>query len=319
MSWARIENRGWKIATAAAPARCGAILCLLSSILSQTLSVGVAAAARADDPKPATDYLLHFPGIAGYHNMDRQLLRGLRNGGFDGEIEVRDWPGEAPGLAALFARKRNHEQAQAVADAIAERRRDHPSARIILTAHSGGAGIVVWALEKLPGDVKVDTVLLLAPALSPEYDLSKALARVRGRMYAFTSTYDIVLGPGTTTFGTIDGVKGEAAGRCGFIVPEHADREAYTNLVQMPYDTKWLREGNLGDHIGAMGWQFSKNVLAPLLVAGAAPADGKAPETANPQAKSTAARRPMSLAASQDDRSVAPGPRAAQSAPAHAP
>ena len=32
---------------------------------------------------------------------------------------------------------------------------------------SGGAGPAVWALEALPPDVRVDSVLLAAPALSP--------------------------------------------------------------------------------------------------------------------------------------------------------
>src|SRR5438552_13346940 len=55
-----------------------------------------------DAKPPSKEYLLHLPGIAGYHWMDRQLLSGLRAGGYSGDVDVRDWPGDAAGLAALF-------------------------------------------------------------------------------------------------------------------------------------------------------------------------------------------------------------------------
>jgi pimeloyl-ACP methyl ester carboxylesterase len=265
-------------------------------------------------PKASDDYLLHLPGIAGYHWVDRQFLAGLREGGFEGEQAVRNWPGDDPGLAALLARKRNQTESRAVADAIVARARANPGGRIILTGHSGGAGIAVWALEKLPEDVKVDTVLLLAPALSPGYDLTRALSHVRGTMYAFTSTFDaVVLGAGTTAFGTIDGVRCEAAGRWGFVAPEGADEKAYEKLVQVPYDAKWMRDGNIGDHIGPMGKTFAKNVLTPLVVGEARaqkeqdppPAKGQAPATAAPQTKELASSRQNV----SPDRRAAPPPK----------
>jgi len=309
----RIEDRELRIAKARAAALPRAIVSLLSSILS--VAIVITASARAEQAKPSADYLIHLPGIAGYHGMDRQLLDGLRDGGFAGEVDVIDWPGEAPGLAALFDRRRNLQQSQVLADAIVARLRERPSDRIVVTAHSGGAGIVVWALEKLPAGVSVDTVVLLAPALSPEYDLSKALAHVRGKMFAFTSPYDVVLGPGTRTFGTIDGVKCDAAGKCGFVLPPDVDKELYNRLVQLPYDNKWLREGNVGDHIGSMGRHFSRNVVAPLVTGKldqpGAPVNDVA--SAKGQARPTAARRSTGLAPSRQETSRSPNDSAASS------
>ena len=173
----------------------------------------------------------------------------------------------------------------------------------------------MWALEKLPAGVNVDTVVLLAPALSPEYDLSKSLAHVRGKMFAFTSPYDVVLGPGTRTFGTIDGVKCDAAGKCGFVVPADADKELYNRLVQLPYNNKWLRLGNVGDHIGSMGRHFSRNVVA-LLVTGkvdelAAPVNDVA--SAKGEARPNATRRSTGLAPSRQETSRSPNDSAASS------
>jgi hypothetical protein len=226
-----------------------------------------AAVVEAPAPRP---YLLHLPGVGGKLRIDGYLLRGLREGGVDADAEIYDWTCNDPGINALHARARNDAQAQKVADAITWRFRADPRIKIYLTAHSGGNGIAVWALEKLPPDVKVQAVLLLAPALSPGYDLSAALRHVRDKVYAFSSPYDsVVLGVGTTLFGTMDGVKVDAAGRVGFTVPPSADQREYAKLVQKPYDKAWLEWGNIGDHIGAMAMPFAAHVLAPLLGFGA--------------------------------------------------
>ena len=51
----------------------------------------------------------------------------------------------------------------------------------------------MWALEKLPDDVMVDDLVMVASALSPQYDLSKALKHVRGKAYAFNSMLDVLI------------------------------------------------------------------------------------------------------------------------------
>ena len=108
--------------------------------------------------------------------------------------------------------------------------------------------------------------MLLASALSPRYDLSKALAHVRDRAYAFWSGLDtVVLSVGTRTFGTIDAEYCDAAGYVGFQRPSKGDAKQYAKLVQYPYDATWVKYDNLGDHIGWTETAFSKAVLVPLL------------------------------------------------------
>jgi hypothetical protein len=219
------------------------------------------AAAPAEGP-----LLIHLPGIAGYRHCDQRLLAGLANGGVAAAIVVYDWTDNDPGFHALCAWDRNHAEAQKIANMIVAHTRADPASPIYLTAHSGGCGVAVWALEKLPDHVMVDTVLLLAPALSPQYDLSAALRHVRGRAYAFTSRYDgLVLCTGTQMFGTIDGVMCEAAGYGGFVRPPRGDPELYKRLVQRSYDVQWAKLGNWGDHLGTTSRRFSAVILAPLL------------------------------------------------------
>lgn len=215
---------------------------------------------------PPAEYLIHLPGIAGERSLDHHFMLGLREGGYSGHIEIIDWPGDDPGIHALVSRRRNEEQAEKLATHLKELLANDPSLKIRLVAHSGGTGIAAWALERLPDNAKIEMLVFLAPALSQRYDLSKALRHVRGNAYAFISENDtLVLGAGTRLFGTIDGVKEEAAGLRGFTRPAGADAAAYAKLVEVPYNADWMKYDSIGDHIGPMGETFAAQVIAPLL------------------------------------------------------
>lgn len=241
-----------------------------SSVLLLLIAAGCAAPAAppaATEPRAAgSTYVLHLPGVAGEMPIDLGWLDALHQGGVGNRLEVYDWTCNDRGLDALHAVARNHAQAQVIANRITARVRRHPSTRVILTAVSGGTGVAVWALERLPRDVAVDQVVLVAPAFAPDYDLSAALRHVKRKMYAFTSPVDfVVLGLGTSFFGTIDGKYTEAAGFVGLQFPPHADVAQYHKLVEMRYTPAWLRWGNFGDHTGAMSVAFARDYVAPLL------------------------------------------------------
>jgi hypothetical protein len=239
-----------------------------SAVRAGSPAVGALPAPINEPAVAASDmWLLHLPGIAGKRWVDDQMMLGFKDAGVCGVMDVYDWTGEDPGIAALHAYKRNQEQAQIVADMISDHFHRHPDLHILLSGHSGGTGIAVWALEKLPDDVKIDKLLLMASALSPGYDLSKALSHVRDKCYSFCSENDvIVLDVGCRMFGTIDGKKTEAAGAFGFLFPDGADMQQYDKLIQKPYDKVWLRYRNFGDHMGCMLRPFARNVVAPLMI-----------------------------------------------------
>ena len=212
-------------------------------------------------------YVLHLPGVSGESLIDHELRDGLRKAGFGGKIDIYDWTCKDPGIPALHARQRNQEQASIIADRLVRQYRAQPNVPIYLTCHSGGSGPAVWALEQLPADVKVKALVMIAPALSPGYDLSKALSHVTGKAYNFYSPDDdLVLGTGTRLFGTIDGVRTDAAGRVGFTKPAGADDAQYAKLIAKPYETTWSRFGNVGGHIGPMTTPFVHAVVGPLML-----------------------------------------------------
>lgn len=222
---------------------------------------------------PPTPYHLHLCGIGGYRWLDKNMLRGLQDGGLDGEVQAYDWTGSDVGLGALLVKARHEEQSHKVAQMILDASNAEPGRRITITCHSAGAGIVAWALEQLPPGVNVETVVMLAPALSPTYDLTPALRHINGKLYVFYSAYDVaVLGLGTKMMGTVDGVKTDAAGRVSFTMPRTADPVQYEKLVQFPYSSSWMKLGNIGDHIGPLSRSFAREILAPLMLNGKMPA-----------------------------------------------
>jgi hypothetical protein len=239
---------------------------------------------------PATQPLLiHVPGIGGHLPLDDHLVMGLKDGEIEGWIEIHDWTGPDRGLAALLQTNRHEEQSTLLAKLITDKVRKYPNVRITITSHSGGCGIAAWALEKLPDDIVIDTWVQMQSALSPEYDLSKALAHVR-RAYSFRSDLDtVVLGTGTKALGTIDGEKSESAGKVGYTMPESADAQQYKKLTQFAYDESWMRFDDIGDHIGPMTYRFARFMIAPLLKTGNLP---KAPPLPHAATRPTTARSP---------------------------
>jgi hypothetical protein len=164
-------------------------------------------------------------------------------------------------------------QAKLIAGAVRRFRSEHPEVPVFLVAKSGGSGVVVKALEQLDEE-SVERVVLLAPALSPGYDLTRALHAVRRELVVFWSPLDIVvLGAGTRLFGTIDRVKSVAAGLVGFLVPRHDDRDAdrirqYAKLRQVRWRPEMASAGYWGGHVGPDHPRFLRKYVVPLLRAG---------------------------------------------------
>jgi pimeloyl-ACP methyl ester carboxylesterase len=159
-------------------------------------------------------------------------------------------------------------RAREIADEVEAFRDRKPGAPAYLVGKSGGTGLVVKALEHLPDDA-VEAAVLLSPALSPTYDLSRALRAVRREMVVFWSPLDvIVLGLGTRVFGTIDRIKTVSAGMVGFRPPPglaEAQLALYGKLRQVRWHPNMATTGYLGGHVGPDSPAFLKKYVVPLL------------------------------------------------------
>jgi hypothetical protein len=161
-------------------------------------------------------------------------------------------------------------QIERLAEWIRNYRRSHPRKRVEIVAKSAGSGVVVKALELLEPET-VTRVVLLAPAIWPKYDLTRALRASVNGITVFWSPLDvIILGAGTRLFGTIDRVHSVGAGLVGFEVPESGDSDSerarqYRKLTQVRWSPRMMRLGNFGGHIGPDSPVFLKKFVVPLL------------------------------------------------------
>ncbi len=235
-------------------ALCAGLLCV----------AGCAGGPHASD---GPDRIFFVPGVAGDGPWYDGLRRGLTEGGIAEGMKTVSWGAPPPLTMLNFQTQSIHNSAEVkLAEKIARWHADHPDGRIRLIGHSAGGGVVLGGLARLRPGIQVDDVILLNPSVSPQYDLAVALARVGGRLHLFCSDRDkLFLGWRTSTFGSYDNVKTEAAGKVGFRPATTLPAELTDKLVQHRYEKQWQAMGNQGDHFGATGEAFVKGVIAPLM------------------------------------------------------
>jgi len=217
-------------------------------------------------------YTIVLPGVEGTSCRNISVARGLVDAGHAAAIEVRDW---TTGYWALWpyhlmGYARNQQQARDIAGQIVEYQNRYPGRPVTLIGHSGGAAMAVLTLEALPPDRSVTQVVLLAAAISPDHNLSTALARTEKQIINFHSWGDAgYLIAGTLALGTIDRRHSISAGASGFHVPRdlsEADLVLYeTRLRQVPYRLEMLRSFNMGGHFSPTNRKFVAEWVVPQL------------------------------------------------------
>ena len=241
-------------------------------VLILSLASGCAYFSEKTAPeRMAHGYLIVLPGIEGRSVFNSNVAHALASE-FDAAVEVHDWTTGVLPLFLVHLRdlSRNRREAERLAEKIARYQDAYPGRPVYLVGHSGGAGLALLTLESLPEDRKIDGAILLAAAVSRDYDLRVALSRTKRGIWNFHSPGDVVLlVAGTTVAGTFDGRHEPSAGAYGFRVPENLDpqsAELYrTRLRQVPYELKMLRSGNYGGHFGPTTIGFTRDFLVPAM------------------------------------------------------
>jgi pimeloyl-ACP methyl ester carboxylesterase len=209
-------------------------------------------------------------GVGGLDPLQATAAWALPSAGVPHRIEVFLWThGILRPLRDLQDIRHLFKQADRLAEADREELARHPARPVYLIGHSAGAALILLAAEKLP-PASIERMILLAPAVSPSYDLRPALRATRQELIAFNSTYDrLCLDCCTSLFGTADRVYGPSAGLDGFREPENLDEEGrrlYRRLVQMPWRLSMLWQGTDGWHNGACMPIFLMHRVAPWLM-----------------------------------------------------
>jgi pimeloyl-ACP methyl ester carboxylesterase len=245
--------------------------------------------------------VVSLDGVGGYNWGPHWLRTGLDEAGVKSAITIYDW---SKGPGALFVgdlvdESRNRAAARDLGQMIATYMAAMPDRPVTLIGHSGGTAIVVWALEDLaegstwaPKGAKVERAILLAPALAPDYDLSKALRAVRSRIYVTYSYADVgLMAAGTAVFGTMDRQHSVSAGLMGFRLPPDLSldgKREYLKLRQVSWNVKLVTSGHLGGHMGWTTSRFAREFIAPILAGRSDPGEplvvpaAPAPKVAGP-------------------------------------
>ena len=225
----------------------------------------------SDPTRLRNGYTIVLPGIEGKSFLNVSIAQGLRDAGVQTGIEIVDW---TTGIFPLFlyhlrGLKRNKAIATSIAKKIVDYQDRYPRRPVHLIGHSGGGAMALFTLEALPRERHVTSVILLAPAVSPRFDLRPALAKTEIGIWNFYSPLDaFFLGIATLLFGNVDGRHCVAAGACGFYYPrtdEDVGEPHVAPLHQQVFRAKMLRQFNFGGHFGCTNRVFVAESIAPLI------------------------------------------------------
>ena len=201
-------------------------------------------------PTPARGIVLVAEGAGGYQNAPRAITGAVDALHLPLYVRSIGWThGVGFGLADVVDAPYAHCQGRLLADEIGRYRTTCPGVPVYLVGYSAGAAVALAAGEWLPPD-SIERIVLLAPAVSADYDLRCPLASARCGIDVFFSTNDRWwLGLGSAIVGTADGKRDAPAGRVGFRCP--GDAALAHRLHQHPWDTNVAWTGNDGGHTGS--------------------------------------------------------------------
>jgi len=217
----------------------------------------------------AKGVIFTIDGVGGFNIATTAMALTFKLAGLPHKIEQLYWShGFGRWLIDLQDKQRLEDKAQELAQRVLALYQS--GVEVYIVAKSAGCAIALKALSILPAE-SVRKVVLLAPAVSPEYSLTPALRAVKDKLFAFWSPNDaFILGLGTTIFGTADGAHRRSAGMIGFKAPhpQTSDGETlslYAKLQQIKWQPSMVLTLNCGDHQGSVMVPFLHSHVVPLL------------------------------------------------------
>ena len=202
-----------------------------------------------------------IPGIEGRSTINDGIIEGLVAGGYEGAIEVFDWPvKEFVDVKNLLRVRRNVRKAVELATRIRLYRRQFPDSPVSLIGHSGGGGIAILVMRQLR-DFQFHSIVLLAAAISSDYPIGEHLNQTEHGIHNFSSLGDLpTVGIGTKLFGTIDRRFTFSCGAIGF-----RSKFEGTQLIERPWNRSYLRDFNWSGHLGCTNSTFVDNHIVRIL------------------------------------------------------
>lgn len=223
-------------------------------------------------PKGCVFYMDGAGGGTEKSNYAAGVVSGMLDAGYQGAGELVSWEtgkGLMADQKASVAYKRG--KAKEAAEKIQDYKDDYPDAPVGILGFSAGTAEAVFALEALPEGEQVHHVVLLGASISRDYDMTKALKRVKHKLHIITSPHDHMLGTLMPFSGTADRKYHDpGAGIKGFVLPPHSTeetRQLYAEkIVTIPYSKDFRKDGDEGHHFDNVKEAFVRDHVAPLLM-----------------------------------------------------
>lgn len=245
-------------------------LSLMRCVVFILVGVVLLGGCAAKQPYVTSDRLqrglvLVLPGIEGRSYLNEDICKGLNAGGVNWAIEILDWTSNWGALYNLRAEEKNRREAQRIAGRIGRYKIAFPDMPVVLVGQSGGGAMAIWSAEAMNPGQAIAGIVLINPSISPQYQLHDALERTDNGIVLLYSPRDwMLLGVGTTVYGTMDGEHGFSAGYVGFEIPTDRPR-IYRKLYQIGWTRSMAEAGHDGGHLSSGAARFVARYVAPLI------------------------------------------------------
>ena len=259
----------------------GSLLALLGALLLAAGCSDTTASASREDQFGRTYYI---DGAGNWGYGVAEVYEGLREAGYKGKIINWHWsPTFNPALDQTIGRVAARGRGADLGKEITQYLKQYPDNEANIICLSAGTGVGIWACENTDLPARVHNIIMLGASLSCDYDVSKALEHISGKIYVYHSQSDMILQGPVRTLGTIDGKMGvDAAGLVG-LRPPRGDRSRIANV---PWSSRYEQYGWTGSHTDATSEPFVRHVLAKAIVPQTTPqTTALVPPTATPPAR----------------------------------
>jgi len=232
--------------------------------MSRTLTVLVAtivsgAVLGCADPKEQYGRTWYLDGAGNWGFGVGSVAEGLERAGYRGRVNAFVWTSSFNPALDQVNIALNKVAAQRLANNIDDYLNRYPGTDVNLIALSAGNGIAMWAIERIRPPHKVNNFVMLGASISYNYNISRALRNLKGKIYCYYSPSDEILTTAVRALGTVDRTNEESAGLVGLHPPRGVDR---SRVVNIGWNSRYLRYGWTGAHTDATAESFVRAVIS---------------------------------------------------------
>ncbi len=257
---------------------------LRSLVLAAFVVPVIAAALGCNDPADKMGKIYYLDGAGNWGFGVSEVPQGLRTAGYKGSVEVFIWTSSFNPAIDQVNIGANRLRAALLTGKIEDYIRQNPDQEVNLIALSAGTGIATWAVEALSSEYKVDNMVLLGSSLSFDYDMTRALSHMKGKIFVYYSPHDEILTTSAAALGTVDRKFVDGAGLQGL----HPKGRKHPRIVNIGWTSRYSRLGWTGAHTDGTSPAFIAHEVAPRILPQSAlypPRRRRGPRTRQPSAR----------------------------------